>query len=95
MQADFLLQAGSYIALHRLQNMSDEGETLCQMSECPQISGVERLSCKSLFNYCQRIHVSKYMDGYGLLVWFQACDAINFEDRKFLLSKVPSLRVLV
>ena len=33
MQADFLPEAGSYVALRRLQNRLDEGKTLCRTSE--------------------------------------------------------------
>ena len=67
MQAVFLPEAGSYTALRRLQKRSDEGKTFCRTSECPQIFGAERLSCRSLFDYCQRN--CEYTDGYVLVVW--------------------------
>ena len=74
MQADFLPRAGSYIALRRLQNRSDEWKTLCRTSECPQIFGVKKLSCESLIIVSGTVNAR-----FGGL---EACDSINFVDRK-------------
>ena len=46
----------------QITNRLDKGKSLCRTSECPQIFYVERFSCKSLFDFCQRN--CEYTDGY-------------------------------